>query len=521
MPLASLRLRASALNFILAKSAKSYFANLAILRELNSFARSPEGSPKARIESLAKEEVPNMSEKKGTISFAIFDHFPLSFFSKSLVHVCFSLLLIPFSLSAAWPDGSAISPWFTTTAPLDVAALGKPYVLTSFGITSSPTHVWTKEIQHLIDTASASGGGVIVVPAGEFVTGGLHFKPGTHLRLEKGATLLGNLDTSDYPSGPARIEGQNCDYTGALINADGLDGFTISGFGTIDGRGLPVWKAFWKNHGQNKKFRNKDLPRPRVLFVSNCRNVRVEGVTFQDSAFWTTHYYKCTNVKILNCTMRARVLEGVKGPSTDGIDLDVVTNALVKGCFIDVNDDGVCLKGGKGAFADDYSKFPGNGDNLNILVEDCTFGPLTHTCLTCGSESVHNRNVILRNSVMKGPGNGLFLKMRVDTPQHYEYITVDGLTGHCKTLVLLAPWAQYADCEGRTPADLMSRADHVTVRNCNVTCSDSFVTIRGQAGHFTLSDFTFADITVHTKDPDFDRAAFTNLSLTNVTTTRQ
>ena len=105
-----LRLRASVLKFLLAKSAKSHFANLAILREQNSFPRSSESSPKPRMGNLAKEEVPNMSEKKGIISFAIFDRFPLSFFSKSLVHVCsslllipYSLFLIPFSLPAAFP----------------------------------------------------------------------------------------------------------------------------------------------------------------------------------------------------------------------------------------------------------------------------------------------------------------------------------------------------------------------------------------------------------------------------------
>ena len=48
-----------------------------------------------------------------------------------------------------------------------------------------------------------------------------------------------------FPDG-TRMEGETCLYFGALINGDGLDGFTISGPGTIDGNGLRAWRAFWQ-----------------------------------------------------------------------------------------------------------------------------------------------------------------------------------------------------------------------------------------------------------------------------------
>lgn len=102
------------------------------------------------------------------------------------------------------------------------------------------------------------------------------------------------------------------------------------------------------------------------------------------------------------------------------IDIDVCQDVLVKNCYLEVNDDSVVLKGGKGPWADTA---PENGSNERIIVEDCVYG-FCHGCLTCGSESVHNKNIIVRRIKVLAGSNLLWLKMRPDTPQHYEYITV-------------------------------------------------------------------------------------------------
>ncbi len=81
----------------------------------------------------------------------------------------------------------------------------------------------------------------------------------------------------------------------------------------------------------------------------------------------------------------------VPAPSSDAIDIDVCTDVLIKDCYIEVCDDAVVLKGGKGPDADEL---PENGMNERILVEDCHFG-YCHSCLTCGSESIHNKNILM------------------------------------------------------------------------------------------------------------------------------
>jgi polygalacturonase len=119
--------------------------------------------------------------------------------------------------------------------------------------------------------------------------------------------------------------------------------------------------------------------------------VQLSGVRLTNSPFWTTHLYKCEKVKLLDLYIFSPE-KPVKAPSTDAVDIDACTYIHIKDCYMSVNDDAVALKGGKGPLAD---KDETNGGNRNIIIEDCTFG-FCHSALTCGSESIHNRNIIFR-----------------------------------------------------------------------------------------------------------------------------
>ena len=186
-----------------------------------------------------------------------------------------------------FPDGKTpIDGWFYDVSVPELSELGKQYVLTSHGILDDGK-LHTTEIQALIDAASRDGGGVIVVPRGTYLTGALFFRPGVNLYVSDGGTLRGSDDPADYPLTETRIEGEVCRYFPALINADGVDGFTMCGPGTIDGNGMRAWRAFWLRREWNPDCTNKDEQRPRLVYISNSRDVLVAGLRLQNSHFWT------------------------------------------------------------------------------------------------------------------------------------------------------------------------------------------------------------------------------------------
>ena len=114
---------------------------------------------------------------------------------------------------------------------------GQAYIITDYGVVNDSTIIQTQKIQEVIDRCHANGGGVIVVPAGTYLTGSLFFKPGCNLYLEENATLKGSDAITHYQIVKTRLEGQTLDYFAALINADHHDGFTIAGKGTLNGNG--------------------------------------------------------------------------------------------------------------------------------------------------------------------------------------------------------------------------------------------------------------------------------------------
>lgn len=405
-----------------------------------------------------------------------------------------------FTATAAetFPDGKPISDWFYDVRPVDVDALGKRYVLTDYGVKQDSTLLQTEAIQAVINRAVSEGGGVIVVPKGVFLSSSIFFLKGTHLHLEEGGVLKGSDDISDFPVVRTRIEGRTINYFPALVNADGLDGFTITGKGTLDGNGLRYWKSFWLRRAVNPKCTNIEELRPRLVYLSNCTNARLDGITVKNSPFWSTHYYKCSFLKLTNLTI-VSPYKPVKSPSTDAIDLDVCHDVLIKNCYLSVNDDAVALKGGKGPWAD---KDPDNGGVYDVLIEDCTYG-FCHSTLTCGSECIHARNIIQRRCKIHEARLLLNLKLRPDTPQHYEHILVTDITGDAKRLLHIAPWRQFFDLQGRTDIPI-STANDITMRNLDLDC-EVFFAAQGSE-HYILKDFHFEKLNIRaTKNADYDK----------------
>lgn len=412
-----------------------------------------------------------------------------------------------------FPDGSEITNWFKDYSKIQLKDLGKKYTITDFGVGKDSTKIQTVAIQKVIDKAAANGGGVIIIPKGVYLSGALFFKPKTTLYVSEGGVLKGSDNIADFPIMPSRMEGQNLDYFPALVNAYGVDNFSISGKGTINGNGKKYWDAFWARRKENPKCTNLEVSRPRLVFIWNSNNVQLQDVRLINSGFWTNHFYKCNNVKLLDLYIFSPHITS-KAPSTDAIDIDICTNFLVKGCYLSVNDDAIALKGGKGPYADQDKN---NGPNANIIIEDCNFG-FCHSALTNGSESIHNKNVIMRNCKIDGASRLLWLKMRPDTPQRYEYIRVEDIKGEAKTCLAVFAWKQFFDLKGRPDVPL-SYGDHVTLKNIDLKC-DTFYGVENDP-NVRLSNFTFENLNIQATKTDIDKSIINGVNFKNVYVNKQ
>ncbi len=407
-----------------------------------------------------------------------------------------------------WPDGTKIDSWFDNTTKVDVNLLGKQYVVTDYGVKNDSTIVQTEALQTVIDKAAADGGGVVVIPKGTFLSGSLFFKPNTHLHIVEGGKLKGSDRIADFKILETRIEGEACQYFAALVNADGVNGFTITGKGTIDGNGYNYWNEFWIRRKWNPQCTNKDAQRPRLVYISNSSNVTVQDVHLVNSPFWTNHVYNSDHVRYLDCYIYAPT-SGVKAPSSDAIDIDKCHDFLIDGCYMNVNDDAVVLKGGKGTYADTMSV---NGPVERVIIQNCRYDTV-HGMLTLGSESLHDSNIILRNCTSRNANRVLWLKMRPDTPQQYEYVRVEGITGKTRSFLVVRPWTQFFKPQERKDMP-ESYCRHITIKNIDMDCQNFFDV--GTSDKYDLCDFTFEHIKVTDVKNAFDPSLITDTKVKDV-----
>ncbi len=409
-----------------------------------------------------------------------------------------------------WPRSILCRAVLVSAALSSTLLAEQTFSIVDYGAVAGGAALNTAAIQTAIDAAAGQGGGTVKIPSGIFRCGSIFLKPGVSLQLDQGAVLKGSEHIEDYPKRLTRIEGHFEPWRMALVNAQGLEKVRISGPGRLDGSGPVFWRAFWQRRNENPKCTNLEVERPRLLFIDRCVDVRVEGLALQDSGFWNLHLYRCRDVVLENLRITIpSAVDGLRGPSTDGIDIDSSQNVTIRRCYISTNDDNIALKGSKGPRAEQDAASP---PVENILVEDCEIGD-GNGLITCGSEATVVRHVTVRNCLMSGRATVLTLKLRPDTPQHYEDITLDGIRlAGAGRLLNVAPWTQFFDLQGRSaPARTVN---NITLRNITGTYR-TLGTLQGNPGDL-LRDITLENIDLKLKDETFTVGQVENLVMNNV-----
>jgi len=287
-------------------------------------------------------------------------------------------------------------------------------------------------IRQAIDACSQAGGGRVVVPAGEFLTGPIHLKSNVNLHLEKDATLRFSTDAADYlPLVFTRWEGTECMNYSPLIYAFDETGIAVTGEGTLDGQAdLDHW-WFWKGNARFKKAgapnqikaRNalmaagdNDVPvekrvygegaylRPPFVQPYRSTNVWIEGVTIRNSPFWELNPVLCRNVTVRNVTIVSN------GPNNDGCDPESSTDVLVEGCDFTTGDDCIAIKSGRNR---DGRRL--HVPTANLIIRNCRMRD-GHGGVSLGSElSGGIRNVFVENCRMDSPDLERALRIKTNS----------------------------------------------------------------------------------------------------------
>jgi len=350
------------------------------------------------------------------------------------------------------------------------AALAQPKVfdVRELGAKGDGKTLDTKVIQDALDACGDAGGGVVQLSAGTYLCKPILLRSKTTLQLDEGATLQATTNHTDFMKTPGDwLSARGSGDFNPLISGKDLTDVTITGKGTIDGAGSVWWEAAEE---ARRKTPGYTLPRPRLMILTRCKNVKIIGITLQNSP--TFHFVPtdCEDVLVDGVT----ILAPEHAANTDAIDPSVSRRVTITNCLIDVGDDNVAIKSGKRMEGREFAC-------EDITVTDCIFKH-GHG-MSIGSETPGGvRNLTVRNCTFEGTENGIRVKSprgRGGTVENlvYENITMKDVKG-ALTLTCYYPKIPKTD-DAQPVTDTTPKFKNITIRNLRATSTKSAGVIIG------------------------------------------
>lgn len=289
----------------------------------------------------------------------------------------------------------------------------RDFVITAHG--AKPDEDCTESIHAAIEKCHEAGGGRVVVPAGEWLTGAIRLKSGVNLHVAEGATLRWTFNLEKYPVVFTRWEGIECMNYSPLIYAFGQENIAITGKGTLDGGSDETTWWAWNRRGDPVKKQRADrdklvrmgennVPvaqrvfgpghflRPNFIQPYHCRNILIEGVKIIRSPMWEIHPVLSTNITVRGVSIVSH------GPNNDGCDPESCRDVLIEDTLFDTGDDCIAIKSGRN---NDGRRV--NVPTENVIVRNCIMKD-GHGGVVLGSECTGGiRNVFVEDCVMDSP----------------------------------------------------------------------------------------------------------------------
>ena len=264
-----------------------------------------------------------------------------------------------------------------------------------------------------IESVALSGGGKVIVPAGEWPSDGpIRLLSNVELHLDEGAVIVFSDDFTKYlPAVKTSWEGIPCYNYSPLVYAFGCTNVAITGKGTFAPK-MDFWKKWFdrpKSHMDATEFlyyaMSTNMPvtardvtklagsdmRPDLMQFNNCKNILLEDFKIRSSPFWCVHLLESEDIVVRGIDVSAH------GRNNDGIDIETCRNVLVENCRFDQGDDAVVIKSGRNQDAWRLGKCTENVEIRNCEVID------GHVLLGIGSEMAGGvRNVYMHDCKMTG-----------------------------------------------------------------------------------------------------------------------
>ena len=229
-----------------------------------------------------------------------------------------------------------------------------------FGATGDGIHNDRDAIERAIDAATASGGGQVYFPAGNYLSYTIHLKSNISLYLEQGATLIAadvvNKVGYDRPEPNAFSQYQDFGHShwmNSLIYGERLHDISILGPGRIWGRGLT---------------RSTNVPEGggnKTIALKLCYNVTIRDVSVLHGGHFAILATGVDNLTLDNMKVDT---------DRDGFDIDCCKNVRVSNCTVNSPfDDGICLKS---SFGLGYARACENVTITNCQVSGYDLGSL-------------------------------------------------------------------------------------------------------------------------------------------------
>ena len=331
-----------------------------------------------------------------------------------------------------------------------------------FGAIGDGKFLCTESFKNAIEELSSKEGGILIVPAGVWLTGPIELKSNINLHLEMGAVIQFSGDDALFPIIKASFEGLETFRCQSPLSATNATNIAVTGNGVIDGNGQywrPVKRAkvtdnqwneilkrpggvvskkdYWvPNEGYAKAeekanmnvviaeteeewIEYKRFLRPVMVNFINCKNIYLQGVIFQNSPAWNIHPLMCENIILEDVLVR----NPYYAQNGDALDLDSCKNALIINSKFDAGDDGICIKSGK-----DEDGRKRNMPCQNIVVDGCTVFA-GHGGFVVGSEmSGGVKNIKVQNCQFLGTDVGLRFKSTRGRGGVVENIFIDQIS---------------------------------------------------------------------------------------------